>query len=317
MNAQKFRSMWRPLLMCLFASMLLVGATCERTVELDIDEPPPRLVVNSSFTLGERVEVTVAKSQSILDNSLPEYLADAVVSLYQGETFLEQLELFIDPAPRIPPYYITSSFKPEAATTYTIRVEAVGFETVVAHSFIPEPVSLSRLLVSDLQENNGNEVYSRIFTYQIELDFDDPLEEENYYHLNVFQEILDINLTQSGDTVVENRRLERLPLVTSNSRIVPDVLIGGLLIKDKPSAEDLTFDVTVEIVPEFEALGKIYAELRTVSKEYYLYFTTFNRQQNQSDGPFNDPIIIFNNVENGHGYFAGYNTTQDSVSLSF
>lgn len=314
---KSLKSMWRPLVMCIFAALLLMGATCERTVDLDIDEPPPRLVVNSSFTLGERVEVTVSKSQSILDNDLPEYLADAVVTLYQGETFLEQLELFIDPAPRIPPYYVTTSFKAEAATTYTIRVEAVGFETVEAHSFIPEPVSLSGLLVSDLREGTGSESYSRQFSYQIQVDFEDPQDEENYYHLNVFQEIFDISVTQNGDTVVQSRRLERLPLVTSNNRIVPDMLIGGLLIKDKPAPEDLTFDVSIEIVPEFEALGKIYAELRTVSKEYYLYFTTFNRQQNQSDGPFNDPIIIFNNVENGHGYFAGYNTTQDSVLLSF
>lgn len=302
-------------LLCLFAGTMLIGATCERTVDLDIDEPPPRLVVNSSFTLGERVEVTVTKSQSILDNSLPEYLADAIVTLYEGDRFLERLELFVDPAPRIPPYYITTSFKPEAAVTYTIRVEAVGFETVEARSFIPEPVTLSSLAVSDLQEGEGSESYSRTFTYEVQIDFDDPEGEENYYHLNVFQEVFDIN--PSGDTVTDSRRLERLPLMTNNTKIIPDIVIGGLLIKDKPAKEDLTFQVEMEIVPEFEALGQIYAELRTVSREYYLYFTTFNRQQNQSDGPFNDPIIIFNNVENGQGYFAGYNTTKDSVQLSF
>ncbi len=297
--------------------MFLIGATCERTVELDIDEPPPRLVVNSSFTLGERVEVTVSKSQSILDTNLPEYLADAVVTLYQGDQFLEQLELFIDLGPRIPPYYVSESFKPEAAVTYTIRVEAVGFETVEAHSFIPEPVELTRLEVSDLQENEGSEVYNRLFTYEVALDFDDPVDEENFYHLNIYQQVFDIDISSNGDTTFYSPRLERLPLQTTNNKIVPDMLIGGLLIKDKPVAEDLTFNIAVEIVPEFEALGKIYAELRTVSREYYLYFTTFNRQQNQSDGPFNDPIIIFNNVEGGHGYFAGYNTTQDSVQLSF
>ena len=309
--------MWRTVLLALIAGMLLMGATCERTVELDIPEPPPRLVVNSSFTLGKRVEVTVARSQAIRDTDLPEYLANAVVTLYQGDQFIEQLELFIDPAPRIPPYYITQSFTPLAATTYTIRVEALGFETVEAHSFIPEPVALTTMQVSGLQQDGGSELYTRLFTYQLELDFDDPAEEENFYHLNVFQEIFDISIVSGGDTIRENRRLERIPLQTNNNKIVPDVLIGGLLMKDKPAPEDLKFDVAVEIVPEFEALGHIYAELRTVSREYYLYFTTFNRQQNQSDGPFNDPIIIFNNVENGHGYFAGYNTTQDSIQLSF
>ena len=88
-------------------------------------------------------------------------------------------------------------------------------------------------------------------------------------------------------------------------------------MKNNPSEEGYRFQISVEILPEFEALGQIFAELRTVSEEYYLYYSTFSRQQNQSDGPFNDPIVIFNNVENGHGYFAGYNFTQDSVSLSF
>lgn len=293
-----------------------MGATCERTVDLDIDQPPPRLVVNSSFTLGELVRVAVAKSQSILDNSLPEYLADARVTLYKGDKLIEELVLFVDPAPRIAPYYTTQFFKPEAATTYTIRVEALGFSPVEAHSFIPEPVSFSTLQVSNLQEEPGAETFSRSYTYQIDLNFDDPKEEDNFYHLNIFQEILSVTIS-GQDTSIDGRRLQRIKLVQDNPKIIQDAMIGGLLLKNNPSEEGYRFQVSVEIVPEFEALGQIFAELRTVSEEYYLYYSTFSRQQNQSDGPFNDPIVIFNNVENGHGYFAGYNFTQDSVSLSF
>lgn len=296
---------------------LCLGATCERPVDLDIDEPPARLVVNSSFTLGELVKVSVAKSQSILSDELPEYLGDAQVTLYQGDLLIEELELYIDPAPRIPPYYITRTFKPDAATTYTIRVEATGFETVVAHSFIPEPVPFSSLQVSHFVEVEGAESYSRGYTYQIDLDFADPPGEDNFYHLNVFQEILNISFTTDGDTVVDSRRLHRVELRQDNPKIISDALIGGLLLKNNPNDNGYRFQVAVDIVPEFEALGQVYAELRTVSEEYYLYYTTFSRQQNQSDGPFNDPIVIFNNVENGHGFFAGYNLAQDSVSLSF
>ncbi len=309
-------SIFRQILPFGFLVFLFMGATCERTVELDIDEPPPRLVVNSSFTLGELVKVSVAKSQSILDNSLPEYLGDASVTLYKGDTFIEQLVLYVDPAPRIVPYYTTQFFKPEAATTYTIKVEALGFESIEAHSFIPEPVSFSSLQVSNLNEEEGSETFNKRFTYQIDLNFTDPSGEDNYYHLNIFQEILSVTIT-GVDTFVDGRRLQRIGLVQDNPKIISDALIGGLLLKNNPSEEGYRFQVSVEIVPEFEALGQIYAELRTVSEEYYLYFSTFSRQQNQSDGPFNDPIVIFNNVENGHGYFAGYNFTQDSVSLSF
>lgn len=309
-------SIFRQILPFSFIVFLCTGATCERTVELDIDEPPLRLVVNSSFTLGELVKVSVAKSQGILDNSLPEYLGDARVTLYKGDKFIEELVLYVDQAPRITPYYTTQFFKPEAATTYTIKVEAIGFDPVEAHSFIPEPVSFSSLQVSNFNEQEGNEAFSKRYTYQIDLNFDDPKEEDNFYHLNIFQEILRVTIS-GQDTFVDGRRLQRINLVQDNPKIIQDAMIGGLLFKNNPSEEGYRFQVSVEILPEFEALGQIFAELRTVSEEYYLYYSTFSRQQNQSDGPFNDPIVIFNNVENGHGYFAGYNFTQDSVSLSF
>ncbi|PSR14820.1 MAG: hypothetical protein DA408_10160 [Bacteroidetes bacterium] len=309
--------MIRPLLLLLLLSWLFIGATCERTVELDIDQPPARLVVNSSFTLGQKVAVSVSKSLGILDNSLPEYLVDASVTVYQGDTFLEELVLYIDPAPRIPPYYTTVDFEPKPGVTYTIRVEAPGFEPVVAHSFIPQPVVFSRLGVSQIEELPGSEAFSKVFAYEVQLDFVDPPGEENYYHLNIFQEILNYALTPSGDTVIEDRRLQRANLVLDQPGVVYDAMIGGLLLKDHPTNNGFSFPLAVEIVPEFEALGQIIAELRTVSREYYLYYTTFSRQQNQSDGPFNDPIVIFNNVQNGHGYFAGYNTIQDSVRLNY
>jgi hypothetical protein len=310
-------SIFRQIIPLLLLAGLCIGATCERTVDLEIDQPPTRLVINSSFTLGEHVRVAVSKSQSVLDNSLPEYLANVRVTLYQGDTFLEELQLYVDSIPRIAPYYVTRTFKPEAAITYTVRAEALGFQTVEAHSFIPEPVPFSQLQVSHLTEETGSESYSRKFTYQIDLNFVDPPGEDNFYHLNVFQEIKEISLTSNGDTVVEKRRLERVALEQDNPRIIADAMLGGLLLKNNPNENGYRFQIAIEIVPEFEALGQIFAELRTVSEEYYLYYTTFSRQQNQSDGPFNDPIVIFNNVENGHGYFAGYNIVQDSVSLSF
>ena len=297
---------------------LCLAATCERPVELDIDRPPDRLVVNGSFTPGQEVRVAVSRSQSILDDDPPEYLADATVTLYEGNVLREELELFIEQnAARIPPYYVTKSFKPQAGATYTIRVAAPGFQTVEAHSFIPEPVPLTLLRASRLMESPGGSQYSRTFTYHVDLNFDDPPYEDNFYHLNIFQEIFDIALTADGDTVINDRRLERLVLEPEDASIIRDAMLGGLLLKNNPQKDGYGFDVAVDIVPEFVALGHIYAELRTVSREYYLYYTTFSRQRNQSDGPFNDPIVIYNNVENGHGYFAGYNSVRDSVSLGF
>lgn len=309
--------MIRRILPYLLLAWLGIGATCERTLDLDIDQPPARLVVNSSFTLGEKVKVAVSESQSILSNSLPVYLNNAVVTLLQGDQVVELLNLVVDPAERISPYYTTTIFEPQAAITYTIKVEAIGYETVEAHSFIPEPVAFSKLEVTSLTEIPSGADYSRRYTYEVNLNFDDPIGQENFYHLNLFQEILSYSISENGDTLVNDSHLVRTLISFDDTKAVADAVIGGLLLKDNPSATGYRFPVTIEIIPEFEALGKVIAELRTVSKEYYLYYTTYSRQQGQSDGPFNDPVVIFNNVENGHGYFAGYNSMQDSISVDF
>ncbi len=90
---------------------------------------------------------------------------------------------------------------------------------------------------------------------------------------------------------------------------------GGLLLEDNPFMDGLTFRVSIEVSPEFQLIGKVFAELRTVSEEYYLFHTSVTRSQGQEDGPFTEPVTIFNNVTNGHGIFAGYNASRDSTSL--
>ncbi|MEZ4986068.1 MAG: DUF4249 domain-containing protein [Saprospiraceae bacterium] len=308
---------WKPIC-TLLGCGLLFSSTCERTVELDIEEPPPRLVVSSSFTLGEKVKVAVSKSQYILDSGLPEYIANATVTLYEGEDLIEALGLYIDPAPRIPPYYVTQHFEPQPGNTYTVKVEAPGFATVMAHSYIPESVPFSHLKVFDFTTEAAEESFAVNYAYQVRLNYDDPPSEDNYYHLNLFQAINDYTLGESGDTIVLSTRLVRLPIAFPHPEVVNDLVIGGLLFKNNPSPDGFIFDIAISgIVPEFEYLGDVVAELRTVTREYYLYYSTFSRQQGQSDGPFNDPIVIFNNIENGHGYFAGYNAIKDSVSLGF
>lgn len=309
--------MIRRILPYLVLAWLGTGATCERTLELDIDQPPPRLVVNSSFTLGEKVKVAVSESQSIESNALPVYLVNADVALLEGTDTLEKLTLVVDPAERIDPYYTTTIFEPKASTTYTIQVEVIGYETIKAHSFIPEPVNFTKLEVSQLSEIPASREYNRRYAYEISLDFEDPEGEDNFYHLNLFQEIISYSVSMNGDTTVDDSRLVRADIELDENTAIKDAVIGGLLFRNNPSTMGYNFPLEVEITPEFEVLGKVFAELRTVSREYYLYYTTYSRQQRQSDGPFNDPVVIFNNVENGHGYFAGYNTTQDSISVNF
>lgn len=293
-----------------------MGATCERPVELDLDLPDPRLVIVSNFTLGEKVKVRVSTSQNILDESPAEYLADATVGLYQDGKLIEELVLVIEPAERIPPYYITPTFEPEPAITYTIKVEAEGFEPVVAHSFIPAPVTISDFSISEVVVGPGHTNFSKSYSYEVFLSFEDPGDEVNYYHLNFYQEVITYENTEAGDTVFLSKQLEPVDFENINgSDFVESVFGGGILLEDNPFSDGLSFSFSITINPEFQLLGKVFAELRTVSKEYYFFHRSISESQSQADGPFTSPVVIFNNVENGHGVFAGYNTSQDSIVL--
>ena len=309
--------MARSYFLYLLIGLLCTGATCERPVDLDLDIPPPRLVIVSNFTPGEKVQVQVSKSQNILDESPAEYLATADVGIYQDGKLIERLDLVIDPAGRTPPYYITPTFEPEPAITYTIKAEAEGFEPAMAHSFIPAPVAIGEFSVSEVMVGPGPNSYQETYSYQVFLSFEDPDDEVNYYHLNFYQEVFSYMNSEAGDTIILDKKLEPVQFDGLNGTdFIRSFLGGGILLKDNPFADGVSFSFSLSISPEFEFLGKVFAELRTVSEEYYLFHTSISRSQNQSDGPFTNPVAIFNNVENGHGVFAGYNTAQDSIKLN-
>jgi hypothetical protein len=307
-----------PLAGGLLSALLCLATTCERTVDLGLPTPSPRLVVISNFSPGQFVQVRVSKSQNVLEDLPEEYLSDASVTLYQGDEFIEVLELVIPLAERIPPYYTTRTFQPKASVTYTILVEAAGFPSVTAESFIPEPVPLDEFFVGNVSRNIGSEPELDRYSYDVFLHFSDPAEEVNYYHLNLYQEVLFYSNNEAGDTLIDDRIL--LPVTFSdlnNANYVEAYIGGGILLEDNPFGTGISLPLSFELNREMQLVGQLYAELRTVSREYYLFHASVSRQQDQSEGPFSEPVTIFNNIMNGHGVFAGFNVTQDSLNIRF
>jgi len=292
-----------------------VGSTCERPVELPFDIPDPRLVVVCNFTGDAFFIVQVSKSRSALDQSPEEYIANAKVDIYQGDTFIETLEL----VPRGPeirtPYYITRILKPVQGVVYTIQVEAPGFEKVMAQSSVPEATEILSFNLSDVviqPIENGNLRYE----YTAEITFGDTPDEVNYYHLNLYQQLLAYELID-GDTSLVDSTIQTVIFSNSiNNNLLLAHFGGGILFEDRAfQSNSIAIPVAVQINPQDKLIGKVYVELRTVSEEYYKFHQTLNRQQNNPGGAFTEPVIVFNNIENGHGIFAGYNTITDSIQV--
>ena len=58
---------------------------------------------------------------------------------------------------------------------------------------------------------------------------------------------------------------------------------------------------------------KFYISLYSISKDYYLYAVTSQAQQNTNGSPFSEPVMVYNNIKNGYGIFAGGYVYRDSI----
>ncbi len=297
-------------------ALLLTAATCERPVDLDLEQPSPRLVIISNFTVGQEVTVLVSRSRSVLLQDDPEYLRGAVVEIYEDEAFLETLKL-IEPGEK-PPFYATTTTQTEAGKTYTLTVAAPGFDQVSATSVIPAPIPIQSLEAADLTSRQVPETGQQEISYRVELGFQDPPGQSNYYQLRFYQQILEYHNAE-GDTIITGGFLRPIEFNTAgDNNTMTTYFDGGILFEDtgfdgRPAT--YSFRLNTTIFPETQLLGKLYAELWAVSEEYYHFHRSLSRQQNSSGSPFSEPVIIFNNVENGAGVFAGYHISRDSVSF--
>lgn len=298
--------------LCLVALLL----SCEDQVNFDLGNTSPQLVLISDFAPEQPVIVQVSQSRSPLSTEDTVYIDHAKVTLYQGAQVIEELELIPGTKFR-PPYYTTRKFTPLAGVDYTIRAEAPNFKAVSATSSIPAQTGIRSLRLSDLQvfplaNNRLN------YQYEVFVLFNDPADGENYYHLNFYQQILTFR-NVNGDTVITQENLKKIRFTSElDDNSLTAYFQGGVLFDDKafngkPIA--YSFPLQVNIDPQREIIGKMYAELRSVSKEYYLFHNSLSRQQTSATGPFTEPVMIYNNIENGQGIFAGYNADIDSVVI--
>lgn len=305
--------MRHPLFSLVFVMILL--AACERPVDINLDNMGSKLAVTSNFVPNEVVEVYVSKTKSILNNEDPEYIKDASVMLYRGDKFLEALQL-LPGDDRFPPRYVTQNVKPVVNTLYTIKIEAPGFAPVQAVSEIPSPAKIRLLNISEVRrlELPDQEVYK----YKVALVFEDPANIVNFYHLNFYQQIWNYEVLE-GDTVITGNWLRNIEFSSENdNNSLIAYFDGGVLFDDTAfdgKIVPFSFTLTTFIEPDKQILGKMFTELRTVSKDYYLFHNSLSRQQTSPGGPLSEPVIIYNNVQNGRGIFAGYNPVVDSVAI--
>jgi len=290
--------------------------SCEEAIDFEVNQEQ-RLVVVSNFSDQKVLEVFVSKTKDVLSNEAFSYLTDATVMVFSGNELLEVLELITGDDGR-PPFYRTTQLTPQSGTVYTIKVSVPGFEPVTATSSVPMAVPIQSVDFSNTSNEDSN--HDVAVNFNVVVDFQDPPGEKNYYHLVFYQELTSYLLNSEGDTLLGNRFLNTPLSVQSSDPNMPAIKYfdnRSFLLKDDtfdgqhmslPFKGNYTYSLASSIP------GNFFIELRTVTEDYYLYHSTLTRQVN-SGNPLSNGVVIYDNIVNGEGIFAGYSSNTNSFSL--
>ena len=307
-------------LLSLLTISLLV-CSCGNTPKFELEEDPGEIVVVSNFNLTKDIKVFVSKSRSILgDQSRTEYVDNAVVELYKGKQYLETLSIAGSKGDGYEAvFYTSNTFQPEEDVLYTIKVQVPGYEEVTAKSRIPSSIQLVSLEIASLKTVERPDGKASL-EFDLNLQFEDPAEEINYYHINLMQQYHPFFVVEEDTIFDPSSAYMETVIITSkiNSNNEVAHISGGVLLKDQPfNGKIISYTLPVNLVidPQEEIPGNLFVDLRTVSEEYYLYFDALSRQDESDDTPFTPPVFLFDNIEGGKGVFAGYNSSLDSLQI--
>ena len=152
----------------LLTLLILVMVSCEKNIDVDLDNTEPQLVIEAPLNTGTGTfEVTISRTSDYFDNAPNPTVEDAVVTLYDENSSTPLLH--------------TGNGNYQAVVTaesnvyYQLKVEVDG-QVYEATSFLPPKVELEEIEIVFEEENlrfdAGYLAYYR---------FQDPVNVKNYY----------------------------------------------------------------------------------------------------------------------------------------
>ena len=326
----------------LFSLMgLLTFVSCDEdrfSPIVEIDTPPhtPRLVIRADWSSGsDSLVVFVSKSRGSQDKSKRNFdaydtVANTKVELLRNGQLLGTIPYF-DKG-----YHVAKGlFKLDSISgvTYTIRVSAPKFETVEASQKTQKRFSILRgsykanaAVTRDLSDPFSTPERGDELSFELQDNGDD----ENYYTLGRIDQVSGSFGGGSTAAVLVSRDTLRK---TFNA-------IGTLRNID-PNMEDNTLSdrtfsgksyvwrfwlqpnlyfynptSTVSFSGKPKSGDRVTAQIRSFSKDYYLFIKSLDLASAAQDNPFfSEPVILYSNIKNGYGIFTTQAVTTAKLTV--
>ncbi len=274
-----------------------------KDIDIDIPENEQLLVINLEINEGATEAETFVARTTNINEAESTFYEDAIVELYKDENLVSVLDYDMESNK----YKADFSSAPISQGTYRVEVSGVdGLTDISATQTIPNKVNITK------GKYKANGTVYQYYYYAETVDeaiitFPDPADEDNYYMINLFIVIDDANGNNIG---------RRSLFVSSlNPFVEPLFYSQGLILKDD-SFNGTEVDISIGFSNYLVSYGptddeEIYleAELKSITRDNYLYLRSLEAFRNTNGNPFAEPVIVHNNIENGIGIFRAGNTS--------
>jgi hypothetical protein len=290
--------------------LLFALLSCEKQIFIKDTEFEKHLVVNSFFQPDSFFKVHVSESGSVFEaGDSSRNLEDASVVLFEEGNLLEELQHLGSGL------YGTKQIKATQGINYQIVVKA-GEKTVHGFDKIPTKNALEGI---EFFKNAG---YTSLNTryHRINLQFEDNPDEKNFYEVILKFEYLDsllilgkatgISHVYSYDPIIKNEKAVIDYGFNLTSLFFSDELVSGKKYNLPVNFYNIGGD-------DVNTAFKLIVHFNTISENYYRYkkklllYREFELTDIWED--MREPVILYSNIENGYGIFAGYNSFTDTI----
>lgn len=287
-----------------FFIFILLFASCDIVVDLDIPEHERVLVVNSILTTDSIINASISHSVGAFDASYISYVNNATVEVYEDGVLLgemdEEVSLSYYSSGELDSSYVYNfNQNPVAGKIYSYEIAHPDYEAVRAETTVPASVKLNVNDVTLLSEEDYEKHYRVRFSFN-----DAP--EDNFYRLR----LRNPNAYYDGFDEFESNDAS----IISSSGIESD---GATFYGDEALFDDEMFNGTEkEISIDFFKFKSLYyeepdeeyevqfiLELTSVSESYYTYIRSLRAHYDNQDHFIfaGEPVQVFTNIENGLG----------------
>lgn len=292
--------------------LLPVFQSCEKQTEFNFEYPDSKLVVNYLVN-PDSIKLYLSRSLTPTDIINFKEVRDAKIELFQNDLSTGFLNNFVETDKNHGlGYYTNANINLYPNDSIKIIVSHSDYENLYASTYIPPKpeysIQVKEFVLESVPLTDGY-----IYNALVEILIEKRNNSDNYFIVKPYYKAEFYDYPQVNDTLYfENMDFE----INSENVLRSYKLNDGYLIdqsNSNNSAEAYLLNINHFLKLKNTDNRKIYIEVKSISKDYFLYQKTLKEYYLAAQNPFAELLKVYGNINGGFGIFAGYNSTIDSV----